>query len=129
MTKSIGIYMDHASAHIIPSTGDPAETTLIESAFTASDKTLTFEHGEKAMHHSQQRDLSAYYKKIGEVIKQYEQVVLFGPTDAKKELLNLLKKDHHFDQISIRFEHTDKLTENQQLALVREHFKTIHVKG
>ena len=48
--------------------------------------------------------------------------MLFGPTDAKTELFNLLKADHHFDKINIETKHADKMTENQQHAFVREYF-------
>ena len=48
--------------------------------------------------------------------------MLFGPTNAKTELLNLLKADHHFDKINIETKQADKMTENQQHAFVREYF-------
>jgi stalled ribosome rescue protein Dom34 len=42
------------------------------------------------MHQKEQHEQSDYYKKIGEAIKNYQEVLLFGPTNAKTELLNLL---------------------------------------
>ena len=117
--------MDHARAHIIPYTNSTIETTIIESAFTFSDKTLSFEKGEKAMHHTEQRDLSAYFKEIGAIMLQYKEVLLFGPTEAKLELYNLLKNDHHFDKIKIEVKPADKMTESQEHAYVREYFKKI----
>ena len=65
---------------------------------------------------------SEYYKKLGEIIKNYEGVILFGPTEAKVELFNTLKADHHFEKINIEVKQADKMTENQQHAFVREHF-------
>ena len=51
-----------------------------------------------------------------------DEVLLFGPTNAKTELYNILKEDHHFDKIKIETAPSDKMTENQQYALLKEHF-------
>jgi hypothetical protein len=55
-------------------------------------------------------------------MKDYDEVILFGPTDAKSELYNLLKNDHHFDKIRIEVKPADKMTENQQQAFVKKYF-------
>ena len=74
------------------------------------------------MHNKEQREQHDYYKKLGEVIKNYNDVILFGPTSAKTELYNILKEDHRFENIKIETQKTDNMTENQQHAFVREHF-------
>lgn len=121
-TKQIGIWMDHASAHLMSITSDEMETKIIDSKFTHEEKEETLHKGEKAMHHKEEHEQLAYYKAIAEEIKQYEEVLLFGPTDAKTELVNLLKADHHFDKIDIETRQADKMTENQQHAFVKEYF-------
>jgi len=65
----------------------------------------------------------SYYKKIGDIIKKYQDVVLFGPTDAKNELLNLIKTDHLFEGIKIEVENSDKMTEDQMQTFVIDYFK------
>jgi hypothetical protein len=74
------------------------------------------------MHNKEQHQQSEYYKKIGEIIKDYKEVILFGPTEAKTELFNILKADHLFENIKIEIKQTDKMTENQQHAFVKNHF-------
>ena len=74
------------------------------------------------MHNKEQHQQSDYYKQLGEIIKNYTEVILFGPTDAKVELFNILKADHHFAKIKIEFQQADKMTENQQHAFVKEYF-------
>jgi hypothetical protein len=59
------------------------------------------------------------------IIKDFDEVVLFGPTSAKTELFNLLRKDRNFGKIKIEVKNADKLTENQLSAFVKEHFETI----
>jgi hypothetical protein len=46
----------------------------------------------------------------------------FWPNDARNELVNLLHKDHVFDGIKIAMESTDKMTEPQIRAFVRNRF-------
>jgi predicted dinucleotide-binding enzyme len=114
--------MDHASAHLMELTSADMETKIIESKFTHEEKKETLHKGEKATHHKEQHEELAYYKEIAAAIKNYEKVLLFGPTEAKVELLNMLKADHHFDKIDIEVKNADKMTENQQYAFVKEYF-------
>lgn len=120
--KNLGIWMDHSSAHLMEFTSDPIETKTIESKFTHQAKEESLSKSENLMHNKEQHQQSEYYKKLGEIIKNYEGVILFGPTDAKVELFNTLRADHHFEKIKIEVKQADKMTENQQHAFVREHF-------
>lgn len=119
--KSLGIWMDHASAHIME-LADPMVTTIVTSESTHEGKEKTLQKGESMMHNKNQQQQAEYYKKLGESIKDYEDVLLFGPTNAKVELLNILKADMHFDKIKIETIPSDKMTENQEHAFVREYF-------
>jgi hypothetical protein len=121
-TKCLGIWMDHSRAHLMEFTKDPILTKTIESTFTHGVKEQSLGKSENLMHHKEQHEQSAYYKQLGDVIKKYEAVVLFGPTEAKSELLNTLKSDHLFAKIKIEVKQSDKMTENQQHAFVREYF-------
>jgi hypothetical protein len=87
--KQLGIWMDHSSAHLMEFTTEPIEANIITSKFTHQEKEHSLDKGEHLMHNKEQHQQSDYYKKLGEVIKNYEDVILFGPTDAKVELLNL----------------------------------------
>lgn len=120
--KSLGIWMDHQDAHIMEFTTDPIETTTVESKFTHQEKEQTLGRSENLMHNKEQHEEADYYKALGEIIRNYNDVVLFGPTDAKVELFNVLRKDHRFAEIVIEIVPTDKMTENQQHAFVREYF-------
>jgi len=103
-------------------TADPIQTDTVASKFTHEAKEQSLGKSEHLMHNKEQHQQSEYYKKLGEVIKNYEEVILFGPTDAKLELLNLLRADHNFEKIKIEIKPADKMTENQEHAFVREHF-------
>jgi hypothetical protein len=120
--KSLGIWMDHSNANLMEFTADPIETKVVESKFTHEEKELSLGKSEHIMHNKEQHQQSEYYKKLGEAIRNYDEVILFGPTNAKAELLNVLRADHRFVKIKIEIKQADKMTENQQHAFVKQHF-------
>ena len=124
MTTSncLGIWLDHANAHIMEYSQDSMETKTVESKFTNQAKRHSLSKGENLMHNNEQQMQNGYYLQLGEVISGYESVLLFGPTDAKTELFNLLRADHRFDDVKIELQPADKMTENQQHAFVKAYF-------
>ncbi|GAB2616427.1 hypothetical protein GCM10027035_11030 [Emticicia sediminis] len=116
-TKYLGIWMDNSTAHVIEFGQETAETNAIHSKQEQGTG-----KNENLMHNKEQRLQTEYYKELGEVIKNYEEVILFGPTNAKVELMNILKEDHHFDNIKIEVKSADKMTDNQQIAFVKDYF-------
>ena len=117
-----GIWMDHSNAHVMEFTTEPIQTNTISSKFTHEEKEHSLGKSENLMHNKEQHQQAAYYKQLGEKIRHYTEVLLFGPTSAKDELFNILKADHRFAKIKIRVLHADKMTENQQHAFVKKHF-------
>lgn len=120
--KKLGIWMDHHHAFLTEFTAAPMQTKLIENEFTEQVRGTSLGKGESHMHAKEQRQYLEYYKKLAEVIKHYEEVILYGPTDAKVELFNTLSHDHVFANIRIEVKQADKMTENQQHAYVLRHF-------
>lgn len=127
-TKNLGIWMDHSNAHLMEFTTDPITTDIISSKFTHQEKEHSLSKSENLMHNKQQGQQSAYYKRLGDAIKNYEDVIIFGPTDAKSELLNILRADHNFENIKLEIEQTDKMTQNQQHAFVKDYFSRRELK-
>lgn len=120
--KKIGIWMDHSNANLMELTTAPIQTKTIASEFTHEEKEVTLEKGEKSMHHKEQHLQAAYYKKLSTLILGYDEVLIFGPTTAKDELLNTMKANHLFEKIKIEVKQADKMTENQQHAFVQNYF-------
>ena len=121
-TKNLGIWMDHSSAHLMEFTTDPITTEIISSKFTHQEKEHSLSKSENLMHNKEQNQQSAYYKRLGDAIRNYEDVIIFGPTNAKSELLNLLRADHNFENIKLEIGQADKMTQNQQHAFVKDYF-------
>jgi stalled ribosome rescue protein Dom34 len=120
--KKLGIWMDHHHAHLTEFTTGEMKSEVIESTFTHKVKEESMTHGENHMHIKEQHLQLEYYKKLGEEIRHYQEVVLFGPTSAKTELFNFLRSNPRFDKIKIELSQKDKMTEHQKHAFVREHF-------
>ena len=77
-SKSLGIFMDHANAHLIEFEADTLSENSIESKFTHQEKESSLRKGERLMHNKEQQQQGAYYKQLGEVIKNFDEVILFG---------------------------------------------------
>ena len=118
----IGIWMDHSIANLMEFTTDPIETKSIESPFTHQEKEDGLVKSESLMHHKEQHEQKAFYKHLEKIVSAYTEVLLFGPTDAKAELYNILKADHRYVNIKIELAEADMMTENQQHAFVKKHF-------
>lgn len=122
--KRVGIWMDHSNAYFIEFNADSAEA-ITEPKSIHQDIDHDMSKGENLMHNKQQHQQGDFYKKIGAVIKNYDEVLLFGPTDAKQELFNLLNVDQHFSKIKIEVKQADKMSENQEKAFVKSHFSSL----
>jgi hypothetical protein len=121
--KQAGIWMDHSNAILMELTNDIIIQNNVFSEFTHDEKESALSKSENLMHHKEQQHQLSYYKKLSNALKRYNEVVLFGPTDAKSELLNLLKADHLFENVKIEIKQSDKMTESQMHTFVREYFK------
>jgi hypothetical protein len=120
--KNIGIWMDHSDAEIIDINNE-SNSSSIKSEFTSDTKEAAMQKGEYLMHNKEQQLHEAYYNEIGDEILKYDHVLLFGPTNATTELYNHLNKDLHFKDIKIDIEPSDKMSENEKFAFVRDHFQ------
>ncbi len=127
--KKIGIWMDHANANLIEFDSDVAATKTISSDFDAEDRAATLQRSENEMHNKEQQKHSTFYKNLSIVIKDFDEVILFGPTDAKIELYNLLKQNHQFDKIKIEVKNSDKMNYKEQHNFVDDHFRRLAVKN
>ena len=121
-TKKLGIWMDHSIAHIMEFTSKHFEIETIESKLSNKEKIACLTTSENSNFSKEKKQLFEYYKKIGETIKNYKRVILFGPSDAKTELFDLLSEDPRFLKIKFEIKNTDQMDENQQHNFVKEYF-------
>lgn len=122
-TIYLGIWMDHSSANCMQINGVKLHTTLILSEFTQQERMQSLTHGEKTMHNKEQQMTSKFFKKISDEILKADKILLFGPTEVKQELWNLLKEDHHFNEKKIAAETCVHFNEAQQLTFFKDYFE------
>lgn len=121
-SKQLGIWMDHSIANIMELSNDKVVTVTLESIPAFPEPVENLRMDERLMHNKVQNELSDFYRKLSFIINDYTEVLLFGPTDAKTELFNLLKDNRRFENIKISVKSTDKMTDNQQQAFLKNFF-------
>ncbi len=122
MKRTVGLWIDHQKAVIIFVGGKQEEIKLVNS--------------QDEKHHRQsgvltpaddirQRELTghlnSYYDEVVSHIRDAESILIFGPGEAKSELKKRLEKDNLGGHI-VGVETSDKMTDPQIVAKVREHF-------
>ncbi len=139
-TKKIGVFMDHSKAELIRYENGAAgflETVLSEyggrdryegmgsdeTRFTSNPYHIS--NNEFKKNRIEENDLQAYYKSLAEKLEGFDEILLFGPGEAKKQFKNMIEQLHSFQSKVIHIETSDKLTSNQLLEFVREYFKPV----
>lgn len=125
-TKRLAIYLDHSSAKLIEFDREVNETKTVFYNYSNNDRNESLGRSEKEIENRKLNSEKIYFKELSGYILQFDEVVLFGPTEAKTELFNILRKNNKFDEIKIEVLPTKKLTTNQQHAFVREYFKVLY---
>jgi hypothetical protein len=120
--KKVALYLDHFTANIFEYEKKAILLKTIESAFKKYEKDKVSLKGVSHLHHKEQALQNAFYLKLREELKVYNDVLLFGSTSAKIELKNILNNDNRFNDVTITIKNTDKLTKKQQIAFIKEIF-------
>ena len=115
--------MDHATANLISFPADASNDRTIHCSFTHQAKEEALQRGESTMHTKEQGEHADYYRELANTIRNYDEVLLFGPTKAKTELYDTFKHDHLFAGTKVEIMQADKMTTNQQRAFVKEFFE------
>lgn len=127
-SKKLGIWMDHSNAYLIEFPSEVKETKTITSDFTYEDKVETLQRSENEMHNKEQQKHTTFYKNIAAEIEKYDEVLLFGPTDAKAELFNILKSDSKYSKVKIKVKNADKMSDIEQHHFIRDYFNRLEFK-
>jgi protein-arginine kinase len=122
LKKSLGIWMDYKKANIIDIQSIENLPSNIYNEFTPEVKHASLQKSEKGMHDKEEKLNKAYFMELIDVIKNFESVLLFGPTKAKQELQNIIMDMPKLSDIKIEVYTTEDMTDNQKMAYVRKHF-------
>jgi stalled ribosome rescue protein Dom34 len=125
MTREAGLWIDHRKAVIVSVTGGELETKQIQSNM---EKHVRFsgessEDGSAEDVRDRQFDnhLNSFYDEVIEAIQDVESILIFGPGEAKGELVKRMEHDGTAGRI-IGLETVDKMTDRQIAERVRQQF-------
>jgi hypothetical protein len=127
MKKQVGLWIDHRETFAVFVGDDGEQTKRVKSGM---EKHVRFSGGNRSEEGSadDQRDrqftahLNRYYDEVISYIRDAESILLFGPGEAKGELEKRLAAQGLGKRI-VGIETTDKMTDGQVAAKVREHFR------
>jgi len=119
--RILGIWMDHSVAQLSELSNGNFMTETIESKpKSQTNEEDLYYKDESHRLNKEQSQLATYYKKLSDAILNYNEVILFGPTEAKDELVNSLKDNHLFEKVKIVVKPADKMTESEQHEFLKE---------
>ena len=123
MNHKVGIWIDRKRAVIVSASADGV-TTIVESEVGAHPRYSGQQDGggEKKYEERHGQDLDRYYDDVISQLGQPEAFLIFGPGEAKLELKERLSRTKAFSERAVDVETTDKLTDPQIVAKVKEHF-------
>ena len=76
--KQLGIWMDHSNAFLLEIANDTIVTKRVVSELSNPEAEFNFYKGEKLIHKKERHLQLSYYKKLSDIIKNYQEVVLLG---------------------------------------------------
>ncbi|MEP7137511.1 MAG: hypothetical protein ABI904_21515 [Chloroflexota bacterium] len=129
MKKNIGLWVDHREAIIVTVTDTDEQITRIKSD---SEKQTRLPGGSRKDGRQETesvrdtkfaKNLEQFYDDIIAQIRGAELIQIFGPGEAKGELVKHLEAEGLKQRI-VEVETVDNMTDNQIVAKVRERFST-----
>jgi hypothetical protein len=124
MNHKVGIWIDHKRAVIVSVSADGVTTKILESEVGAHPRYSGQQDGggEKKYEERHDQGLDRYYDDVIGQLGQPEAFLIFGPGEAKLELKARLSRTKAFSGCTVDVETSDKLTDPQIVAKVKEHF-------
>jgi stalled ribosome rescue protein Dom34 len=124
MSKDVGVWIDHKKAVIVSVAAGEVTTRTLTSDVGAHPRYSGSQEGggEKQYEERHTQDLDRYYDDVIGQLGKPDAVLLFGPGEAKLQLKERLGRSKVSSESIVAVEDTDKLTDLQIVAKVKEHF-------
>ena len=125
MSYDVGVWIDHKKAVIVCIAAGHVTTRTLDSDvgphphYSGSQES----GGEKKYEERHTRRLDQYYDEVIRQIGQPDALLLFGPGEAKLQLKDTLDRSHTSSERVVAVESTDKLTDPQIVAKVKEYYR------
>ena len=124
MSHDVGVWIDHKKAVIVSISAGQVTTKTLESDvgphphYSGSQES----GGEKKYEERHNLRLDQYYDEVISQLGQPDALLLFGPGEAKLQLKDRLGRSKVLSERIVAVESTDKLTDPQIVAKVKEHY-------
>jgi hypothetical protein len=124
MSHDVGVWIDHKKAVIVSIAAGHVTTTTLKSDVGPHPhySGSPVGGGEKKYEQRHNLHLDQYYDKVIDQIGQPDALLLFGPGEAKLQLKDRLGRSRASSEHIVAVESTDKLTDPQIVAKVKEHY-------
>jgi hypothetical protein len=123
MSQDVGVWIDHKKAVIVFISAGQVTTRTLESDVGAHPRYSGVQAGgEKKYEEHHNQDLDRYYDDVIGQLGKPDTLLLFGPGEAKLQLKERLGRSKGSSESIVAVESTDKLTDPQIVAKVKEHY-------
>src|SRR5678815_2241769 len=123
MSQDVGVWIDHKKAVIVSIAAGQVTTRTLESDVGAHPRYSGFQSGGgKKYEERHNQDLDRYYDDVIGQLGKPDALLLFGPGEAKLQLQERLGRSKELPESVVAVESTDKLTDPQIVAKVKEHY-------
>jgi hypothetical protein len=124
MSHDVGVWIDHKKAVIVSIAAGQVTTTTLKSDVGAHPHYSGSQEGggEKKYEERHNQDLDRYYDDVIGQLGKPDALLLFGPGEAKLQLKERLGRSKVSSESVVAVESTDKLTDPQIVAKVKEHY-------
>jgi hypothetical protein len=124
MNHKVGIWIDHKRAVIVSASAGRVTIKTVESEVGAHPRYSGQQDGggEKKYEERHGQRLDQYYDEVISQLTEPDGLLIFGPGEAKLELKERLGRSKAHSERTVDIETTDKLTDPQIVAKVKDHF-------
>ena len=124
MGQDVGVWIDHKKAVIVSIAAGRITTKTLKSDVGGHPRySGSLEGGgEKKYEERHNQDLDRYYDDVIGQLGKPDALLLFGPGEAKRQLKERLGRSTVSSESVVAVESTDKLTDPQIVAKVKEHY-------
>lgn len=124
MSHDVGVWIDHKKAVIVSILAGQVTTRTLESDVGPHPHYSSYQErgGEKTYEERHNLRLAQYYDEVISALGQPDALLLFGPGEAKLQLKDRLGRSRVPSERIVAVESTDKLTDPQIVAKVKEHY-------
>jgi hypothetical protein len=124
MNHNVGIWIDHKKAVVVSASASGVTANTLESDVEPHTRYSGPQDGggEKNYEARHGQHLDRYYDEVITLLGQPEALLIFGPGEAKLQLKERLSRSKTLSDRVVRIDTTDKLTDPQIIAKVKEHY-------